>query len=69
MAIVISNDQNTVMVNGVKLVAIPVAEQWKDDDSGCDGCYFAAPDADCRGIPCNAGNRDDDDTDVIFKQE
>ena len=42
MAIVVSDDQNVIIVDGVKVVAVPVSAEWEDDDSGCDGCYFSA---------------------------
>ena len=68
MAIVVSDDQNVIIVDGVKVVAVPVSAEWEDDDSGCDGCYFSAPWMGCRDVPCNSGNRDDELV-VIFKLE
>lgn len=68
MAIVVSADQNIVVADGVRVVAVPVEAEWEDDDSGCDGCYFNDPCLDCRAVPCNSGNRDDELV-VIFKKE
>ena len=66
--IVVSADQNVVVADGVRVVAVPVEAEREDDYSGCDGCYFNDPCLDCRAVPCNSGNRDDELV-VIFKKE